>query len=1109
MDNFKSYLQQLRFDPKLWNTLQAKWITNIRLVILLVIAIIVTGVVSVLNLPRRVNPEVKIPIITVATVLPGANPEDVESLITQPLEDALLGMDKLDTVTSTSRDSVSVVVMQFISSANRDKARDDVQSLVDTVTLPEDAQTPKVVAIDFENQPIWSFTLSSTGDPGTLMRFADNLKDKIEENTHVKNVDISGFETQEISIMLDPQKMREYNINPALLSQSVQKSASAYPAGTIENADSLFSLTIDPDITTVNDIRNIHISSQGTVIKLGDIAAVEEKSKTNQVRSFVADPTKRVRQAVTFYVYKTSSANIDSTANEVVKLSEEAVSTHKDQFHITTIVNAGEMISEQYRDLLKDFASTIILVFINLLLFLGLRQALLASFTIPLTFLSGFVVMQIFGLSINFISLFAFLLALGTSIDDTIVTVSSMTSYYRAGKFTPQETGLLVWRDFIVPIWSTTITTIWAFLPLLLTTGIIGEFIKPIPLVVTATMISSTLYAVTVTLPLLIVILKPHMPRRVVTMLKILLSIIAIVLLIMFIPKTSLMPIILIACLAVVFVFYRVRRSVVAHAVENIPYKDSLTRAWDKVKHWSQHGVINSEWLGLTYRKTITRILHSQHGIRNTLIAVISFALFSYMLVPFGLVKNEFFPQSESSTLYVNVAMSPGTTVKAVEIEALKIADEIRHTPTVRSTVVDIGREFNGQDLGSNGSAALITLILDPIKGRSISSITTAEELRNKYAQYPRATVTVQEESGGPPAGSDIQIKLLGNDLSVLDQYAEKIMAYLKTVKGVADINKSVKPGTSKMSFTPDKLKLSEAGVTVDQIGLLLRTYASGFTLDKIKFDNKEKDVVFHLTSSTTSPEEISSLVIQTQNGAIPLQALGDLRLESNPTVIAREDGKRTIAVSAGVQPGFVIGDINTQLEKYAAGDLHLPAGYTWKTGGVNEENAKSIASIFQAMGLSFLLILVTMVIQFGSYRQAAIVLLLIPLAISGVFIIFALTATPLSFPALIGILALFGIVVANAMFIIDKINRNRDEGMDLHHAISDAAESRLEPIMLTSITTILGLVPITISDPLWRGLGGAIISGLAFSGIIMLFFVPAVYYLWFKNDGAKSLPSR
>ncbi len=196
---------------------------------------------------------------------------------------------------------------------------------------------------------------------------------------------------------------------------------------------------------------------------------------------------------------------------------------------------------------------------------------------------------------------------------------------------------------------------------------------------------------------------------------------------------------------------------------------------------------------------------------------------------------------------------------------------------------------------------------------------------------------------------------------------------------------------------------------------------------------------------------------------------------------------------------GYAIQEANADLEKYAD-SLDLPSGYSWKTGGVNEENQKSVNSILIAMALSFLLILVTMVLQFSSFRKAFIVLLVIPLSISGVFIIFALSNTPLSFPALIGVLALFGIVVKNSILIVDKIAVNEKTKMSFEEAIAEGAASRLEPIALTSLTAILGLTPVTLSDPLWRGLGGAIISGLIFSGTIMLFFIPVVYYLTFKS---------
>jgi len=206
----------------------------------------------------------------------------------------------------------------------------------------------------------------------------------------------------------------------------------------------------------------------------------------------------------------------------------------------------------------------------------------------------------------------------------------------------------------------------------------------------------------------------------------------------------------------------------------------------------------------------------------------------------------------------------------------------------------------------------------------------------------------------------------------------------------------------------------------------------------------------------------------------------------------------------AAVTEGFVIADINKKLEEHAD-SLNLPAGYGWATGGANEENQRSVTSILQAMVLSFLLIIITMVLQFHSFRRALIVMLVIPLSISGVFIIFALAQIPLSFPALIGILALFGIVVKNSILIVDKILINQETGMEFTESVADAAASRLEPIALTSLCTIAGLIPITISDPLWQGLGGAIIAGLTFSGTIMLFFIPVVYYLIYNPYKIKS----
>lgn len=1104
--HFKSYLSEVKFDPRLWNSLHGRYIVNFRFVFLLIVSIVILGVGSYFAIPRRLNPEIKIAIVTVSTALPGASPKDVESLVTIPIEDKLRGLKGLDTITSSSNESFSSIVMQFLSSVEPEKARADVQSAVDTVTgLPTDAKTPTVKAIDFEDQPLWEFTLTGKTDYASIMRMARRLKKNLEDSPRVDRVLTSGLDAQDIQVALDPTKIRQYAINPLALSQAVARATKSYPAGNIKTGTSVFALSIDPDVTTVDDIRKLRINVDGKTLSLSDIATISEKSQIDQSRTFLASNKNPGEVAVQFFVYKTSSVNIDTAGAAMKKVVEDTMSAEKKPFTITTVRNTADSISKQFSDLLDEFRSTIILVFINLLLFLGLRQASIASLTVPLTFLSSIAVVNALGLSLNFLTLFAFLIALGLLIDDTIVSVAAMTRYYATGKFTPQETGLMVWRDFIVPLWSTTITTIWAFVPLLLSTGIIGEFIKPIPIVVTSTMLSSTTIAVLITIPLMIITLKPHVPTRVKLLLQIAGFITFLACIFFILPKTPIFVISFILSIAILTVILRLRNRVFAWIHQVLTHHKTSSHVLSVAGRVIDNGIVPTERLSRFYMVIIDRILGSSMARRWTIALIVIFAFVSYLLIPLGLVKNEFFPKSDQELIYVTLDLPPGTNSVVTAKESLQILNDLRHTPQTLFTVAETGSSLNSnQNRSNNPASAIFTIHLPPKEQRTVSSIDISNNLRKKFQSYTKGTIAVREVSGGPPAGSDIQLKLLGTDLTVLDKNADLVAAYLKKQNGVTNVEKSVKAGTSKLVFTPDKIKMLDAGLTPDALGLWLRTYASGFTLDKIKIDNDDTDIVFHIASQTLSPEDLGGISIPTQSGAVPLLSLGTLGLESNPTVINREGGKRTISVTASVQAGIPIPEKTKELEKFAA-SLPLPAGYEWKTGGVNEENQKSVRSIFQAMGLSFLLILVTMVIEFNSYRQAVITLLTIPLAIPGVFYIFALTGTPLSFPALIGVLALFGIVVTNAIVVVEKINDNRKHGMNLHDAIVDASGSRLEPILLTSITSILGLIPITLSDPLWRGLGGAIIAGLLFSGLIKLFFVPVMYYIWYQKDTPHS----
>lgn len=1100
-EKYTSYLDQVKFDPALQNRWWAKYITNFRLVVLLILSIVVLGVSSFLTIPRRLNPEVKIPIVSVVTVMPGAAPADVESLVTIPVEDRLDNIKGIDTLASVSRESASVITIQFLTSVDGDKALQDVQTAMGGLAgLPEEAQDPSIQLLDFEDQPIWNFAVTSTSDTASLMRFSRQLKDKIEDVAKVDRVQTAGFDTQEIQVIIDPMKVNEYAINPMQLSQLVQRAASSYPAGSIQTESSTFALGIDKDITTVDDIRGIRLQHQGKSFMLSDVATVVERSKANQPKTFLTKPDTEPRQSVQFFVYKSKTANIDAAEKDVKKVVDATLSQYNGQFQVTTILNTAEEITKQFDDLFGEFQSTIILVFILLTLFLGFRQAVISSLTVPLTFLSAFAIISAFGLSLNFLTMFAFLLSLGLLIDDTIVSVAAMTRYYRTGKFTPAETGMLVWRDFIVPLWSTTITTIWAFVPLLLASGIIGEFIKSIPIVVTATMLSSTTIAVMITLPLMIVVLKPRVPGRIKTLLYILALLAVIAGIVLLIPKSPIYPVVVVAALACLFILYQTRASIISR------FRTSTTS--DRVSGFLKRfntGFIDIEQLSEQYKSIIDRILLSRAARRSTITAIVVFALVGYALVGFGLVKNEFFPKTDEDTLYIQVDLPPGTNLEVGNKEMLAFLNQVKKAEAVQYIVADSGVSLDANfDRGEEPGSFLLTLHLLPDEERTVASQEIAQRIRDEYKAYTKGTVSVIELSGGPPAGSDIQISLLGDDLPTLDQYANRVADFLKKQPGVANVSTSNKSGTGRIVFIPDSVKMADANITPDMLGLWLRTYASGFTLDTIKLRNDDTDITFKMAENGQNPESLGRIMVPTPNGAVQLLSLGRLELATNPTRITRENGKRRITVTASVTQGVSVTEKNTAVTKFAD-SLRLPEGYSWSTGGVNEENEKSVQSILQAMIISILLILVTMVIEFGSFRQTLIALLIIPLSIAGVFYVFALTGTPLSFPALIGILALFGIVVTHAIVVIEKINDNRKHGMLLREALVDAAGSRLEPVLLTSLATIAGLVPITIADPLWRGLGGAIIAGLLFSGAIKLFFVPVMYYNWFQGEEASA----
>ncbi len=1102
-----SYLDKLQFPSSLNQTFIAKYLKNFRIPLLIILTLILIGISSYNLLPKRLNPEVKIPIITVITQSPGSNATDIEDLITNPLEKQIKQLSNISELNSISQDNLSLITIQFESKILAKDAQNDVQNKVNQVNLQGITTSPQVQALDFEDQPVW--TLAITGLPSPeLNHQAKLLQDELENLSLVNRVVLSGAPQDQISINLDLQQIQNYNLNIPQISAAISQSLQITPAGSISNDQYNFTVAIASTINNLDQLRNLPISIGNQSLPLGSIAQIVQQPKPNSSLTYISNSQIQNEEAVILSIYKNSPSDIVATGNQAQTSIDQFLSQNP-QLKLTTLTNVSQDINQQFSDLVREFRTTILLVGGTLLLFLGVRQALISSLTVPLTFLSAFAIMQIFGQSINFLSLFAFLLALGLLVDDTIVIVSSMTSYYQTKKFTTLQTGLLVWRDTIVPIWSTTLTTIWSFVPLLLSSGIIGEFIKPIPIVVTATMISSTAIAVFITLPLMIVILKPRVPARVTLLFKII-TWIALLSTVIFISRnTPLLPLIITLFMIITIITLLIRNQFRSQT-SSLLKRSSIQNISSFAQRLMDKRLINIQPLSNGYYNLIKRILNNKSSRRKVVIASVSYALICFSLLPLGLVKNEFFPKTDSDIFYIQLKLPPGTTINQTNTKALNFIDTLQDIPYVTFITTEVGKSFSDlQALSSQDNQILYTLRLVPEEDRPYKSYEITEHLRKQFQNY-QDTITVNEISAGPPAGADVQITFLGDNLNDLEATADKAVTYLKQQPSVANPAKSLNPSTSQINFQIDSLALQQSQISRSQITQAINQITKSQTLGTLNLDSETDDLplVLNLTSQPPKLELLNQITIPNPQGQlIPLMTLGTWQAQISPQIITHDKTIRSVTVTATTRPNFNTTQVNQDLLDQIK-SWQLPSNVTWKTGGVNQENARSIQSILLAMLLSAVLILITMVLQFSSFRAALIVLLVIPLAVSSVFLVFALTQTPLSFPALIGILSLFGIVVTNSMFIVDKININLNQKMPFVEAIADAGASRLEPIILTKLSTILGLLPITLADPLWRGLGGAIISGIALASIIMLLFIPVVTYAWLKPNTSNSLNS-
>ena len=1112
------YLDKLEFNPKLKESWFNFFVSNFRVVFLLIGLITIAGVYSFLQLPRESEPEVKIPIAVVNTMYPGASPLDVEELVTKKIETGISGIKGIDTITSNSSNSFSSVTVEFDPKENLDdsirKVRDSVTSIKSS--LPTDAKEPNVVQISLDDEPVWTIVVTGPYDGFTMRKYAEDMKNEIEKISGVREISISGGDEREFEVSYDPQKLLFYNLSASQANSAIVATNMGIPAGNFDGSKFVYPIRTDARIYSAEEIGNIPVShaDNGGMIFVKDLATVKDTAIKKTTLSRLSMGGSEPQNAVTLSVIKRTGSSIIDTVNSAKQTVDNQLKSMPSGIKYNVTYDSAKLVNDDFNQLSHDFVLTLVLVFGILFLTVGLKEGIVASMAIPLVFFITFVCLSLLGISLNFLSLFSLILALGLLVDDAIVVVSATKQYIRTGKYTPEEAVLLVLNDFKVVLTTTTLTTVWAFAPLLFSSGIMGEYIKSIPITVSITLIASLFVALMINHPLAAFLERIRLTKGVFIISEI--ALLAVTGISFFFGGLwgYIIGGVLIAIEILAIRWYEKggREALVVNSelsekewASDDAIKEKLRKqdsnADSSLTSRLMHGIFHLDQFLPTYEKYLRKLLATKKTRMTTLVVAFGLFLFAVALPIAGVVKSEFFPPSDSNYIYVDLRAPVGLKLDETDKLIRQVEEKLLTYKNVESFSTIVGRPGPmTYSYSDKSNLASITVTLKDKEKRNIKSYDLADEMR-KEIKVDGAVLTIETESGGPPAGSAFEAHIKGDDLDKLSSAAYDLSQKLESIPGVVNVDISLKDSTPDYTFVLDPVKMEENSLNAAYVGSALRMAVSGSDISTVIKDNKEINIVANFgEDSIPTLEDVQNLqILNLKNEPVFLKNVATVQLKPSVDKITRIGQKRTIVLTAGATAKTNSNQILADFQKKIA-DYKLPAGYTIDYGGQNEQNADSVLSVIRAMVIAMILIVSTLIIQFNSVRKALIILVTIPLALIGTFLGMAIFNVPLSFPGLIGILALFGIVVKNAIILVDKINLNLKSGIAFEESIVDAGKSRLEAIFITSICTISGILPITLSNEMWRSLGGAVIFGLTLSSFFTLFIVPTLYMSLIKE---------
>ena len=1011
--------------------------------ILVFIAVALFGVFSLVKLPIDFMPRIDTPYIMVITAYPGASAEDIEENISKPMENALNGVDNLKHISSKSKENISTVFLQFEYGTDNDVATNDVRDKLDMAknNLPDEANTPILFKFSTDEMPIMLLSVKANESWSGLYKIIDEqVATPLARVSGVGTVSVQGIPERQIQVYCDPYKLEAYGMTIEGISQIIASENRAIPGGQIDVGSNTYSMRVDQEFTSVEELKSLVIGSRGGAnIYLRDVATVND---TEQERA--QEVYNNGERTGLIVIQKQTGANAVQISKDVKKELEKIIPTLPSDIRISQVVDTADNILDTANSLVNTILTTFIVVMFVVMLMLGRWRAMfIIILTIPISMLSALIYLLFTDQSLNVVTMSSLSISIGMVVDNAIVVLENITTHVDRGSRVKQA-AIFATKEVGLSIIASTLTTLAVFLPLTMIEGMAGVLFTPMGWMVTITLTVSMAAALTFTPVLCSLIMKQN-------------------------PKKS---------------------SLQKYVDAAMGWLDNI---YEKALHWC-----------VTHRKTF-------------LVGALALFVGTFIFIAPN-VKTEFFPMQDNGRIAVKVKLPVGTRQEITRDLALRISNQFReHYPeiTVLNATLGVADTDNAfasiQDNGTHYISFNITLTDKTERERGLAEI---GDLMRKdldgYSEIRTYEVIETGQGGGAGGQSKVDIELYGYDFEQTDRVAEQIKEVMLQVEGCTEVTISRDEYTPEYQVLFDREKLSMHGLNVATAGTFLRNRVNGATASYFREEGEEYDILVRYDRKfRESIEEIENITLYntTTGAAVKVRDVARVVESQTPPAIDRKDRSRYVKVSGSVGHGHAMSEI---VEGTVAGlnKMDLPAGITWKLGGSYEDQMDTFVDMGMLLVLMVILVYVIMASQFESLKYPFVIMFSLPFAVVGVLLGLWSTHTALGVMGLLGVLMLVGIVVNNGIVLVDYTRLLIGRKMPIIEAVVAGGKSRLRPILMTTLTTVLGMVPMAagngVGSEMWNSLGMVVAAGLAFSTLVTLFLIPVLFTWMSIRDERK-----